>query len=137
MVPLNPLQRLQLWLAVTLGDRYATVISIVERVAVVFASAFAAKAIASGLFSISGFTNLSYWQTAAGAGVAAALVALQSIITAAVTGTPDSASFVSQTVRAHRELGARVEHRVPLRPARRTARRHRVSRREQHTAPLP
>lgn len=116
------LDRIKLRLAVLLGGHYAAAIRTVERAAGAFAAAFIGRALASPL-DIHQVLQVSYWETAAVAGLMAAAALVQGVITTAITGTPSLAGFVSHTVRAQRTIGARVEHVVPRRH---TAAKHHV-----------
>lgn len=115
--------RLKLALASLLGTHYAQVVSAVDRAVTAFLIAFGAKAVASGLFSTKGIVDLSIWQTAALAGLAATLSAVKSFVMIWLTGTPALGSLVSSTLRARRDAGRKVEHKVPLRPTRVRARK--------------
>jgi hypothetical protein len=111
----SPLHKLQRWLAGKLGSRYAVVIDTADRTVVAFLTAFAAVWLGGGL-DVAHLTDLSVWQKAAAAGLAAALSLLKSVIVASITGDPALASLASRTLRARRDSNTyRPAHHVPLR----------------------
>lgn len=112
-------QRARYWIANRLGRHYAATISILDRIGLAFGGTFVTRLLASG---VGGIAHLSYWHTAAVAGIFAAVAAVQGILTTAVTGNPTMASLVSNTMRARRDNGTRVLHKVPIRPTRKATR---------------
>ena len=114
MVPPTLLHRVQQWLAARLGSRYAGVIDIADRGLTAFLIAFGGQLVAADVFSVGGLLDVSLWQKAGVAGLAALLSVLKSSVMTAITGHPALASLTSRTLRARRDLGHRVEHRVPV-----------------------
>jgi hypothetical protein len=110
---------LQKWLADKLGTKYPAVVDLVDRAVASFLIAFAAKTILADGFDVAQIEHVSWWHTAALAGVAAAVSAIKSGIMTAITGTPALLSPVSRTLRARRDTDYRPQHAVPVRPPRR------------------
>lgn len=105
-------------LAALLGKRYAVTVQIVDRVATVFMLAFLTKVAGAGL-DVHTVVTWSYWQTAIGAGFAAALVVIQGVITTFITGQPTLLSPVSQTLRSFRERPpGRPRHNISIKEPR-------------------
>lgn len=107
------LARFQAWLGAQLGPRYAAVLQIIGRVIGVFLLAVAVKAISLGI-TLPGITSLAWWHAVLFAGVGALLTLITSVINAWITGHPAFLAYVSTTIRAQRDFGGRVLHRVPL-----------------------
>lgn len=101
------------WLAALLGPRYAAVVQIIGRVAGVFLVAMAVKAISLGI-SLPGITSLAWWHAVLFAGIAALLAFITGAVNTWVIGHPMFTAYFSATLRAQRDFGGRVLHRVPL-----------------------
>lgn len=112
--PAGPLSRLKVWIAALLGPRYAAAVATLDRAVAVFIVTFLTKAVGSGLFTVDHLTDLSYWQTTLLAGLAAALVVVQSALSTWLTGTPELLAPVSRTLRYRRDFGYRPAHHVPV-----------------------
>jgi hypothetical protein len=108
--------KIKLWLSKFLGTKYAAVISTADRAATAFGLVFATKLIGGSGFSIAALAHWSYWQTAAVAGLLAAVSVLKSAIMTAVTGVPALLSLISSTLRAQRGITRKPQHSIPLRP---------------------
>jgi hypothetical protein len=109
------LTRFQLWLAARLGSKYPLVIDTADRAVLVFLEAFGAVWLGAG-FDVPHLTDLSIWQKAAAAGIAAALSLIKSVIVGSITGSAALSSLKSRTLRAQaRAVDYRPEHHVPLR----------------------
>lgn len=110
------LSRLRRTLAAALGVHYAAAVQIADRAALAFFAPFLARLVGGDVLRLDTLLTMAWWKAAALAGVAAALAVVQSTLTVAITGTPEALSLVSRTLRYRRDLGARPQHHVPLRP---------------------
>ena len=101
------------WLSVQLGPRYAAVIQIFTRALGAFVIAVAVKAISLGI-SLPGITSLAWWHAVLFAGIGALIAFVTGLINTWIIGHPAFGAYFSATLRAQRDFGARVLHRVPL-----------------------
>lgn len=114
------LNRFKAWLAKLLGYRYAAVIDLFDRTIGAFALVFVGKFIGS-LADWHTVVVASYWQTAGGGLILAGVAFVQGLLTILITGQPQALALVSRTVRARREYGARVRHKVALHEGKKAA----------------